>query len=416
MMKHSYLSIFGILLLLCLSVHTQWAQDAPDSTPTTASGPVPAAYPIDNLKHELVPLTAEEIGERAADWQSQVKEQATVVAEARIEGLTGDELDVLVRDQNALIERFQVILDAWEVKGGDPSAMRQYAKAVQAKKIEVSDPSSMARSVTRWMKAEDGAMSLVRKLIVLVLIIGIGYVLSSIISKLIEKAMGRTKINSQLLIRFVCVVVNRLFLAVAILVAFSTIGVNVGALVAVIGGGAFILGFALQDTLSNFANGVMLMIYRPFDVGDAVEVGGVSGSVDSVNLVNTTIRSWDNKIIIVPNKSVWGQTITNITGADQRRVDMVFGIGYGDDGGKAQSILEKILADHELVLKDPAPVVRLHELADSSVNFVCRPWAKTPDYWAVYWDVTKRVKEAFDAEGISIPFPQRDVHLHQAGS
>ena len=414
-MKYSCLSVLGVLFLFFLSAQTQWAQDAPKPAPTSTEA-VPAAYPIDKLKHELVPLTAEEIAERAADWQAQVKEQATAVAEARIEGVSGDELDVLVSDQNALIERFKVVLDAWEVKGGDPSGMRQYAKAVQAKKIEVSDPSSMARSVTRWMKAEDGAMSLVRKLIVLVLIIGIGYILSAIISKLIEKAMGRTKINSQLLIRFVCVVVKRLVFAVAILVAFSTIGVNVGALVAVIGGGAFILGFALQDTLSNFANGVMLMIYRPFDVGDAVEVGGVSGSVDSVNLVNTTIRSWDNQIIIVPNKSVWGQTITNITGADQRRVDMVFGVGYGDDGEKAQSILEKILADHELVLKDPAPVVKLHELADSSVNFVCRPWAKTSDYWAVYWDVTKKVKKEFDAQGISIPFPQRDVHLHQASS
>lgn len=134
------------------------------------------------------------------------------------------------------------------------------------------------------------------------------------------------------------VVVKRLILAIGIVVGLSTIGVNVGALVAVIGGGTFILGFALQDTLANFANGVMLMVYRPFDVGDAVEVGGISGSVDSVSLVNTHIRSWDNKIIIVPNKSVWGQVITNISGADRRRIDMNFGIGYGDDSEKAQSI------------------------------------------------------------------------------
>jgi small conductance mechanosensitive channel len=145
-----------------------------------------------------------------------------------------------------------------------------------------------------------------------------------------------------------------------------------------------------------------------------VEVGGVLGKVDNVSLVNSTIRTFDNKVVLVPNKQVWGQVITNITGATERLVDMVFGISYSDDVDKAKSILEKIVAEHELVLKEPAPTIELHELGESSVNFICRPWAKTADFWRVHWDLTMQVKKAFDAAGITIPFPQRDVHLHQA--
>jgi small conductance mechanosensitive channel len=154
-------------------------------------------------------------------------------------------------------------------------------------------------------------------------------------------------------------------------------------------------------------------MYRPYDVGQVIEAAGMKGKVDSMNLVSTTIKTFDNQIVIVPNGEIWGGVITNVTGSDTRRVDMKFGISYSDDIAKAAKILEEIVSSHELVLKDPEPVVRLHELGDSSVNFVCRPWAKTADYWTVYWDVTRSVKERFDAEGVTIPFPQRDVHIHQ---
>jgi small conductance mechanosensitive channel len=174
------------------------------------------------------------------------------------------------------------------------------------------------------------------------------------------------------------------------------------------------VGFALQDTLGNFAAGLMLLIYRPFDVSDVVDVGGVSGKVDKVSLVSTTIRTFDNKVVLVPNKRVWGEVITNSSASGRRRVDMVFGIGYDDDTEKARTLLERIVNEHELVLKDPEPAIQLHELADSSVNFICRPWTKTADYWTVYWDVTKQVKTEFDANNISIPYPQQDVHIHQA--
>jgi small conductance mechanosensitive channel len=156
-----------------------------------------------------------------------------------------------------------------------------------------------------------------------------------------------------------------------------------------------------------------MLIYRPFDTGDFVNVGGVIGKVESMNLLSTQLRTPDNQLVIVPNNSVWGDVITNITGITERRVDMVFGIGYGDDSDKAQNILEEIVGAHELVLQDPEPVVKLHELADSSVNFICRPWVRPENYWDVYWDITREVKRRFDAEGVSIPFPQRDVHIYQ---
>jgi small conductance mechanosensitive channel len=148
-------------------------------------------------------------------------------------------------------------------------------------------------------------------------------------------------------------------------------------------------------------------------VGQIIEAAGVKGIVDSMNLVSTTIKTFDNQIVVIPNGEIWGGVITNVTGSDTRRVDMIFGISYTDDISKTAKILEDIVSKHELVLKEPEPIIRLHELADSSVNFVCRPWVKTADYWTVYWDVTRTVKERFDKEGVSIPFPQQDVHIYR---
>jgi small conductance mechanosensitive channel len=199
---------------------------------------------------------------------------------------------------------------------------------------------------------------------------------------------------------------------VGFVVALSMLEINVGPLLAAIGAAGFIIGFALQGTLSNFAAGIMILIYRPYDVGDFVDIGGTFGTVDAMTIVSTTLMTLDNQKVVVPNNMIWGDKITNVTGTDKRRVDMVFGIGYSDDIAKAQKILEDILQKHEAILRDPEPVVKIHELADSSVNFVVRPWVKTENYWDVYWDVTKTVKLRFDDEGISIPFPQRDVHVY----
>ena len=156
---------------------------------------------------------------------------------------------------------------------------------------------------------------------------------------------------------------------------------------------------------------MMILAYRPYDVGDLIEAGGVSGRVSHMSLVNTTILTFDNQTLVVPNGKIWGDVIKNLTYQKQRRVDMKFRISYADDPDHAERVLRQIVADHEKTLDDPGPLIKLHELNESSVDFIVRPWTKTADYWDVYWDITREVKRRFDAEGISIPVPQRDLHI-----
>jgi len=171
----------------------------------------------------------------------------------------------------------------------------------------------------------------------------------------------------------------------------------------------------MQDSLSNFASGVMLIIFRPFNNGDFVEAGGATGVVEKIQIFSTIMKTGDNREIIVPNGAIFGGVITNYSARDTRRVDMVFGIGYDDDLLKAKQILKDIIAADDRILQDPAPAVAINDLGDSCVNFKVRPWVKAADYWDVLSDVTESVKLTFDKEGISIPYPQTDVHLHKVG-
>jgi small conductance mechanosensitive channel len=200
-------------------------------------------------------------------------------------------------------------------------------------------------------------------------------------------------------------------MALGVLMALSQVGISLAPMLAGLGVAGFIVGFALQDSLGNFASGAMILIYRPFDVGDLVEVTGASGLVRKMNLVSTTITTLDNQTLVVPNSKIWGDVIKNVTAQKERRVDLEFGIAYDDDIELAERILDEIVSAHEKVLKNPEPVIKLHTLGDSSVNFIVRPWTKTVNYWNVYWDLTREVKLRFDREGISIPFPQQDVHV-----
>ncbi|MEZ0147745.1 MAG: mechanosensitive ion channel family protein [Candidatus Reddybacter sp.] len=201
-------------------------------------------------------------------------------------------------------------------------------------------------------------------------------------------------------------------MVIGLLMALSQLGISLAPMLAGLGVAGFVIGFALQDTLGNFAAGAMILIYRPYDVDDFVEVTGASGLVKKMNLVSTTITTFDNQTLVVPNSKIWGDVIKNVTAQKVRRVDLEFGIGYGDDIEKAERVLEDVVSSHEMVLKKPEIMIKLHTLGDSSVNFVVRPWVKTDDYWDVYWDLTREVKMRFDREGISIPFPQRDIHFY----
>jgi small conductance mechanosensitive channel len=207
-------------------------------------------------------------------------------------------------------------------------------------------------------------------------------------------------------------VVYWIVLSIGLMIVLSAVGVDISPVFALFGGAAFIFAFALQDTLGNLAAGVMIIVNRPFDEGDYVDIAGTAGTVKSVNVSSTTVTTPDNQVIVIPNKNVWGNTITNVTTSPTRRVDLMFGIGYEDSIEKAQGVLERLIAEHPLTLNDPAPTIRVGALGASSVDFIVRPWVKSGDYWTVYWDLTRQVKEAFDAEGISIPFPQTDVHLY----
>jgi small conductance mechanosensitive channel len=222
---------------------------------------------------------------------------------------------------------------------------------------------------------------------------------------------GVKKLNLSFLLRnmIVASAANAVFV-LGILIALSQVGISLGPVLAGLGVAGFIVGFALQDTLANFASGMMILIYRPYDVGDVITASGITGKVKDMSLVYTVVHTFDNQKMIVPNSKIWGDVIQNVTSQRVRRVDLVFGIAYSDDIDKAEKVLEKIVEDNEMTLDDPEPMIKLHTLNESSVDFVVRPWVKSADYWDVYWDITRAVKKRFDEEGISIPFPQRDVH------
>lgn len=251
-------------------------------------------------------------------------------------------------------------------------------------------------------------------LVIFILVILVFRVLSRLTRRGVIAACERSGVEMSTLLKDVLASVSSgTVMVIGILMALSQIGISLGPMLAGLGVAGFIVGFALQDTLGNFAAGGMILIYRPYDVDDFVEVVGASGLVKKMSLVSTTITTFDNQTLVVPNSKIWGDVIKNVTAQKIRRVDLVFGIGYGDDIELAERVLADIINSHELVLNKPEPNIRLHTLADSSVNFIVRPWVKTGDYWNVYWDITREVKMRFDREGISIPFPQRDVHLYQ---
>jgi small conductance mechanosensitive channel len=226
------------------------------------------------------------------------------------------------------------------------------------------------------------------------------------------RALRSEKANvSQLLRDTLIAWSSRVVMAIGFLVALSQLGVQIGPLLAGLGIAGFIVGFALQDSLANFAAGAMILVYRPFDVGDVIEAATVSGKVSAMSLVSTTIHTFDNQTLIVPNNRIWGDVIRNVTAQRIRRVDLVVGVGYAEDVEHVERILHDVIAKHPKTLDDPEPMVKLHKLGESGVDFVVRPWARTQDYWEVYWDLTREVKLRFDREGIRIPYPQRDVHV-----
>jgi small conductance mechanosensitive channel len=243
-------------------------------------------------------------------------------------------------------------------------------------------------------------------------ILVIGNWLAKKLAALFVKMMERNDVDVTLT-KFLKNIVYYALLTAVVIAAAQKLGINTASFLAVVGAAGLAVGLALKDSLANFSAGVMLILFRPFKVGDAVTVAGETGAVEEITIFNTVMNTPDNQRKIIPNGIITSGTITNITANDTRRIDMVFGIGYDDDIKVAEKVFTDMIKADSRVLSDPAPTVAVAELADSSVNFVVRPWVKTVDYWQVKFELTEKIKMALDEAGISIPFPQQDVHMHQ---
>ena len=264
-------------------------------------------------------------------------------------------------------------------------------------------------AASRWL--ERRGPPLLARAALFVAILALFWMLSRVARRLVSRLADRAEHLSELSRRIFVGMASRTVIVLGFFVALAQVGVNVAALLAGLGIIGFIVGFALQNTLGNFASGAMILLYRPFDVGDVIEAGGVFGTVDGMSLVSTTILTFDNQTLVVPNSKIWGDVIRNVTAQDIRRVDLEFGFSHALDVVRAEEVLASILSEHPKVLEEPAPLVKVHKLTDLTTRIVVRPWVKREDYWEVYWDLTREAKVRLDREGIPVGLPRLAVQL-----
>ena len=375
------------------------------------------------LELRLIPMTKSELERLAVKWLEIVRAKTEEVMSAQlainktdgaVEDAARDNLAALSLERGALFDKYSNVISSLEKKGGDPalvSEYRAYSSSVIVEETRTADYKTLIAEMLSWLADRDGGIQLaISAAIIVGVLLGL-LVLARVARRFARRWMGHVPNLSKLLQAFLATFIYWLVLAFGLMITLSALGVDISPVFALIGGASFIMAFAFQDTLGNLASGLMIMINRPFDEGHYVDVGGVAGSVKSVSIVATTVVTPDNQVIVIPNKNVWGNVITNVTASKTRRVDLVFGIAYEDSISDAWRVIEETTTAHPLVLDEPKPAIHVHELADSSVNFICRPWTKTSDYWDVHWDLTRQIKENFDTAGISIPYPQQDLHI-----
>ena len=261
-------------------------------------------------------------------------------------------------------------------------------------------------------KAQVVGTELGLKLVAGLAILIIGRWIAKWLTSIVRRLMSRAKVD-EMLVRFVGNLTYAVLLTFVILAAIGQLGVQTTSFIAVLGAAGLAVGLALQGSLGNFAAGVLIVLFRPYRVADYIEAGGIAGTVEEVQIFTTVLITPDNKKIIVPNGQIMSGTITNYSAKETRRVDLIAGVSYSDDLDKVKGVLREIIDADPRIQKDPGPTIAVLALADSSVNFAVRCWTKTSDYWAVFFDLNEQIKKRFDAEKISIPFPQRDVHLYQ---
>jgi len=247
-------------------------------------------------------------------------------------------------------------------------------------------------------------------IVALIIIIG-GFMIARTLSNFMVKRLETSKIDNAV-VSFLASILRAIIIVAAILMSLSHVGIQTTSFVAILGAAGLAIGLSLQGSLANFASGVLIMIYHPFKAGDYVDAGGIQGTVQRIELFTTILKTPDNKLVIVPNSRITGSEITNFSEEATRRVDLLIGVSYKADLKKTKEVLMNVITSDERVLKEPAPRVAVTALNDSSVDLIVRPWVKSEDYWPVYWDMMERIKNALDDNGIGIPYPQMDVHLH----
>jgi small conductance mechanosensitive channel len=343
--------------------------------------------------------------------------------EERLDGATGSEEQLLKTERRALRERLlgatgplQRNIDLMELRELETSEFKQLLiRATGNVTTDILD-SDVALGLARqaWQRSVDWLAEkgpqLVFNLVLFLLIVGIFWLGSRFIRKILVRALAASKMPELLRTMTISAGANGVLL-IGLLIGFEQLGFELGPLLAGLGVAGFVIGFALQNSLSNFASGLMILIYRPFDVGDVIEAGGVSGTVREMSLVSATILTFDNDRLIVPNNKIWGDVIRNRSTELKRRVDMVFTTGDEQRADDVLAVLREIVDAHELVLAEPEPAVKVHKLGDSTVDFIVRPWVVGPDYWTVYWDVTREVKRRFDDEVLAPPHPKQQIRV-----
>ncbi len=415
------------LILLALPL-TAVAQDGPDpSAAISADAPEiePAALSI------LVrPLNVTQLENELARWEQLIQETdtelgliqlqlrkisaieaaeeagqeppASALVGPVVEGADPEQLaeraGELLAQRSALVERFEVVVADYASKGGDPEPHKQYARSVTDINVDWTDPVAAWGQVRAWAMSEEGGLALAQRVGIFAAVIIAAYLAGVILSWIFAAFFRVAGTGSKLLRRFIVRWSRRVIFIIGALIGLSALGIDVTPLVAALGAAGFVIGFALQNTLSNFASGLLIMTQHPFDVGDAITAAGVTGTVDRVTLFSTHITTFDNSKLIVPNNSVWSSVITNSTAADTKRLDLTFDVKGDVTVEQAEQTMIEALKEHPKVLREPVPVVRMDELTEDGFKLICWPWTKTTDAGEVRWDITRAAKERLRAD------------------
>ncbi|NEO00133.1 MAG: mechanosensitive ion channel, partial [Moorea sp. SIO3I7] len=347
---------------------------------------------IDQAKQDL---------EEAVEAKTEVKKQVLV------------NMTTLREQRTALSDRFEVVLEELETKGGDVELYDKYIDAISGIKVDVTDTEGTWITIVGWLQSKEGGLRWANNIGKFLGIVAGFSILSLILGTVLEKSLWMFPNMSAMLRQFVVRITRQGLFLVGLLLGITALEVSIGPLMAMIGAAGFVVAFAFQNTLGNFANGLMILLYKPFDVGDMIEVAGVKGTVKDVNLVCTTIKTYENKIIIVPNNSIWGNVIENETSSPVRAMFLTVRISYSNSITQAIQVLKDIANSHPLVLEDPAPWIDTGELAEYAVNIWFMAYTKKEDYWTAYCDISRIIKERFEEEGIVIPLPQQEIYISE---